>query len=107
MRQIRTSGQPYQTPWREWDGDATIPDEILLHMEDAYWVYDCDTCGDATIQFVVREHDAETYWQVDHAWWIEYEPEWCVRNEFDVQQIDAVTFAYPRMNRDWMKLTHR
>lgn len=105
MRHIRTSGQPYTSAWREWDSEKSIPDQILHYMEDTYWVYDCDTCGDASIQFVVRDQGVETYWQVDHAWWIEYEPEWCVQNEFDVEQISSVNFEYPRINRDWMKLT--
>lgn len=105
MRQWRTSGQPYQSAWREWDNNVAIPDQILNYMEHTHWVYDCDTCGGATMQFVVRDNHVDTYWQVNHAWWIELEPEWCVQNEFDIERIESVNFGYPRINRDWLKLT--
>lgn len=76
-------------------------------MQRKFWVYDSDSCGDETIQFVVRENDVETYWQVKHTWWIDYDPEWDLKNQFDVEQISCAEFTYPRVNRDWLKLTQR
>lgn len=107
MRQIRTSEQLYQSAWWEWDSELTIPDQILNYVQRKYWVYDADTCGNRTYQFVVRENGSETYWQVEHAYWIEYDPEWDLPNEFDIEQIDTVSFSYPQLNRDWLKLTQR
>jgi hypothetical protein len=105
MREVRHSEQEYQSVWLEWDSGVTIPDQILNYLREEYWVYDADVCGNDTFQFVVRENGTETYWQVEHAWWIEWEPEWVCRNEFDVTQIPQVHFAYPTKNRDWLKLT--
>lgn len=90
-----------------WDGLNTIPDQIIQYMETVYWIYDADTCGNETLQFVVRENGVETYWEVEHAWWIERDPEWDLKNEFDIKQVDSVIFEYPRINRDWLKLTQR
>jgi len=107
MRQVRYSEQAYQTAWLEWDSGVAIPDQIVNYLQEEYWIYDADTCGNETFQFVVRENEVDTYWEVDHAWWIEYEPEWTMRNEFDIKQVDSVIFEYPRINRDWLQLTQR
>jgi hypothetical protein len=105
MRQVRTSLQPYQSHWLIWDGNHAIPDQIISYCEHEFWVYDADVCGWRDIQFVVRENDVESYWNVAHAWWIQHEPEWDLRNEFDISQTDSVSFRYPTINRDWLKLT--
>jgi hypothetical protein len=107
MRQVRHSEQPYQSAWWEWDSLSAIPDQILDYVREEYWIYDADTCGNETFQFVVRENGVETYWQVEHAWWIEHDPEWDLPNEFDIEQIGTVSFSYPQLNRDWLKLTQR
>lgn len=107
MRQVRSSDQSYQSDWMTWDSLNTIPEQIIQYMETVYWIYDADTCGNETLQFVVRDSGVETYWEVEHAWWIEYEPEWDLPNEFDIKQVDSVIFEYPRINRDWLKLTQR
>ena len=104
MRQIRTSEQAYQSAWLEWDSVTTIPDQIISYCEDEFWIYDADLCGYRDIQFVVRENDVESYWNVAHAWWWQTEPEWDLRNEFDISQIPQVHFAYPRVTRDWLIL---
>ena len=104
MRQVRYSEQEYESAWLEWDTQLAIPDQILDYVREEYWVYDADVCGDDTFQFVVREHGAETYWEVEHAWWITYDPEWELHNEFDLKQIDSVQFEYPTKNRDWLQL---
>jgi hypothetical protein len=107
MRQVRYSEQEYQSAWLEWDLSKEIPDQILAYVEEEYWIYDSDTCGNDTFEFVVRENHTETYWKVEHAWWWQTEPEWDLVNEFDIEQIDTVSFSYPKMNRDWLKLTQR
>jgi hypothetical protein len=105
MRQVRTSDQEYQSAWLEWDILESIPDQILSYCEDEFWVYDADVCGWRDIQFVVRENNKDTHWKVEHAWWIETDLEWQLKNEFDVTQIESVSFSYPSLNRDWLKLT--
>jgi hypothetical protein len=105
MREVRHSEHAYQSAWLEWDSCVAIPDQILNYVQEEYWVWDADVCGNDTFQFVVRENGTETYWQVEHAWWIQYDPEWQLKNEFDFEQIDTVSFSYPTLNRDWLKLT--
>lgn len=106
MRQVRHSVQPYESAWMEWESDQALPDQIIQYCEQKFWVYDADVCGCRDIEFVVREHGIESYWQVEHAWWIQTEPEWDLRNEFDIKQIPQVQFTYPRINRNWLQLTH-
>lgn len=105
MRQVRTSQQPYQSDWLTWDSEPVITDQIMSYCEHEFWIHDADVCGWRDIQFVVRENHTVTYWKVEHAWWIQHEPEWDLRNEFDISQMDSVSFSYPNINRDWLKLT--
>lgn len=107
MRQVRHNRQSYQDAWLEWDSHTSIPDQIMEHVRRKYWVYDSDTCGSSVYQFVVRENGSETYWFVTHDWWIEHDPEWACVNEFDISQMLSVDFEYPRVDRDWLKLTQR
>lgn len=107
MRQVRYNGQSYKDDWLEWDSETTIPDQIIQYLQNKYWVYDSDSFGNETFQFVVRENLTDTYWEVEHVWWIDYDPDWTMNNEFDIKQVLTVNFDYPRINRAWLKLTQR
>jgi hypothetical protein len=104
MRLIRTSDLPYKSDWLVWEPQGDVTEQILQYAQEHYWVYDADVCGWRDIQFVVRDNGAETFWEVEHAWWIEHDPEWELRNEFDLKQIESVQFEYPTKNRDWLLL---
>lgn len=105
MRLVRHSEQPYTSDWLCWDDQSPIAQQIEQFLQDNYWVYDADVCGTCTHQFVVQQHGETTFWQAEHHWWIEYDPEWICGNEFEIQQTDAVLFDYPTRNRDWLTLT--
>lgn len=107
MRQVRYSEQAYQDTWIEWDSGISAPLQILNYLREEYWVHDAHTCGGQTFQFVVRENHTETCWEVTHSWWIEHDPEWCLLNEFDIEQKQSVSFPYPAVNRDWLTLLTR
>lgn len=101
---MRHSDQAYTDAWIMLDHNKSIKAQLERFMEDHYWIYDADVCGHETVEFVV-DHDGDvTFWQAEHAWWIDWDPEWELHNEIDINQVDGVNWKYPRIDRDWMIL---
>ena len=94
----------YTQPWVSFTTTQELHKYLITWMEHHYWVYDADTCGDRTVHFVIRQDQTETYWRVCQTWWIEYEPDWEMRNEFEITRMDQAQFEYPKVARDCLRL---
>lgn len=56
-------------------------------VQNEWWVWDCDQCGDKTTTWVIM-FDTPQFYRVEHTWWIEEYPRFEVRNEFAWWKID-------------------
>ena len=65
------------------------PFDFTNWVKEENWAWDADNCGDTTMFFVVVSDDGLVfYYEVKHSWWIEYNPDWEIHNEFEITLIN-------------------
>lgn len=77
------------------------PVKIMEHfIHNECWVYDADTCGDDTYLFSFDNGEAYT---LEHSWWIDYDPEWVIHNEWTWEKVTPSSLpSWMRVERDWI-----
>jgi hypothetical protein len=84
--------------------DETDPEKIMLDFFNKNcYVYDADNCGEDTFEFVFEIDGKVEYYSLYHSWYIEYDPDWNIENEYEITKIDAPKHKFPG-NRDWLKI---
>jgi len=71
-----------------WRFPKKEPFNFEAWVKDHEWVWDSDNSGDNTAFWVVIDGDKVIYYRVKHEWWIEYNPEWEIHNQFEIAVID-------------------
>jgi hypothetical protein len=94
----------YQNDWIKFETDKEIEAYIRSYLAENYWVCDCDGCGDDVFEFVIKSEEGTRMFSVEHSWWIVFDPDFRVENEFYVTEVESVKFPFPSKNRDWLIL---
>lgn len=90
---------------RNWlDSDESNPEKIIkdFYYEKCY-VHDADICGDDIVEFAFEIKGKIIYYRMSYDWYIDYDPEWDIHNNFDIKKINEPTFNFPG-NRDWINV---
>jgi hypothetical protein len=78
---------------------------IEKFYHDKIYVWDCDYCSDHdhTYYFAVHSGDYRyRYYQLDHSYYIETDPEWEVVNVYDIKLVDKELTKGLTADRDWL-----
>lgn len=83
IRIANLSGSPKYFQWK-FVGDSF---DFASWIKEEEWAHDADNGGDSRKFWVVTDGTKVTYYEVKHSWWIEYDPEWQLYNEFEIAEI--------------------
>jgi hypothetical protein len=92
-------------PWIDYG--MGYQESIKKYFEKNVRVYDADTCGDITIDFLFE--DGKSF-RLNYSWWCNIQGEkdeygditW-IQDEYTIEEIDPNTANVPnRKNRDWI-----
>jgi hypothetical protein len=96
------SDMKYESKWE------TVETDIFIWMSDYvlknYRIYDADHCGDESVEFVVDREGELSFYRFTYSWWIDYDPEWDLKDSIHYEVVPEVKFSYPAIDRDWIKL---
>ena len=84
---------------KTWLKSDLKPTEIMkkYHMEECY-VNDADSCGSGEVCFIFDNGKA---FKLSYDWYITYNPEWDIHNDFEIEEIDPASFTWPK-DKDWL-----
>lgn len=85
-------------PWAEAHGKDEV-DVIRSWFMKNLKVWDADICGDRTVIFVF---DTGKYFRLVYAWWIEYNPEWELCEDIEIEEVQYSDDMHLTKDRDWL-----
>ncbi len=103
----------YRDKWIAVETEKPITEFIRLLVEEEYWVWDSDSCGEDAYQFVIDENGILSFYEVEHNWWWSSEPPcdedgngYRLMNQFFVSEIDRekINFKFSTVERDYLIL---
>lgn len=101
--EIRDSKMKYHDNWIVIESN-NLRKFLCERYQEKMHVYDCDTCGTAELEIVVKTSDGSfEFFKVENSWYLNDNPWECV-NEFYLDQITTVNFSYPSIDRNWLIL---
>lgn len=91
---------------KNWiETDETDPVKVIEKFYyDNCFIYDADICGDRSVEFAFEIDGKIEYYKLDYSWYIDYDPEWEIHNEFTIEKIEKPKTRFPA-NRDWLILS--
>jgi hypothetical protein len=98
------SKMKYTDPWKEIRSHD-VEEFIHNYIRDKYHVHDADNCGDHEYEFVIMKDGETKLYILMHSWWITYDPEWEMHNEYTLEEVKEVKMKYPSPNRDWLDVS--
>jgi len=84
-------------PWIETNLNET--DTIMSHFRKFVQVHDADICGDKIMFF---EFDNGNCYRLSYSWWIEYDPEWDLKEEIEITKVKKEETKNLYSNRNWL-----
>lgn len=101
-RNIRSSFSTSPSSPKPWI-DATKDDEkavVEAYYHKHLFVYDADICGNEEMDFSFSTGKA---FKLESSYWIEYNPEWEIHNEYYITEIDMKELpSWMQKERDWI-----
>lgn len=73
-------------------------------MREEMYTRDADNCG-TDVEYIAVSDGSETkYYKAKAEWWIDYDPEWTIHNEFELNEITREEAKAHDVidNRDWV-----
>lgn len=107
MRYYCSDWYPYNLSWKEVDVNVSHEDLINKILRDDFHVYDADNCGDDTIYFVINDGNETKYFMVEHSWWIKYDPEWEIHNDYTIDEVKKEDTKDLISDRDFIVVSNR
>lgn len=86
-------------PWIETD--LTDHEKVMgKYHRDELYTYDADTCDNGDVFFVFDDGKA---FKMEWSYWMDYDPEWEIHNEWHSEEIDITdTPLWMHKERDWL-----
>lgn len=100
--------KPYTSAWDKAEIDNFEEYFESLIREKEYYC-DADVCGIRNFYFVVKTETGNKFYKVSHSWYIDYDPEWEIFNEYETEELTELPkhVKYPNKTRDWLNLKKR
>lgn len=87
--------------WKKIDANS-FEDVVMYYFDNHIKVYDADVCGDTKNFFAVFDGNVTKYFRLDYSWYIEFEPEWQLRDDFSLTEIPKEETKGLIEFRDWI-----
>lgn len=97
IRFANLSTLPKYFCWRFIQGDSFDLEQWIKNEE---MVYDTDQGGESTQFWVVMWPTITVYYKVQHAWWVDHDPEWMIINDFNITIVEPADMdKYAKENK--------